>query len=110
MSNVIFSRPQFTASSYGIVRVLAAGVVLALVLLGAHVCPPAGSTASGIQVSISAASPTCPVCALGHTLILTLLLILLSLVSNYSGSSLVSQPVRSFLHGLRMDLRAPPVL
>ena len=85
-------------------------VCLALLLQGAHVCPPGAPSGAGIQASFSLASPICPVCAVAHTLLLTLLLILFSLVPTRSRTLLVSEQVRPFLRRLRLDMRAPPVL
>jgi hypothetical protein len=98
---VILSSRQFSGSSCGAFgRIFVAVVVLALVLQGAHACPPGAANASGLEASFSVASPICAVCALAHTLILTLLLILFSLVSTRSRTFLVSQPIRQFLRGL----------
>lgn len=110
-SNVNFSGRHFPGSSYGAFgRIFVAGVVLALVLQGAHVCPPAAPAAAGILASLSASSPVCPVCAVAHTLLLTLLLIFFSLVPTRSRMLLVAPPVRPLLRALRLDLRAPPAL
>ena len=83
-------------------------VCLALIVQGAHVCPPSESASSGLQTSFSLSTPVCPVCAVSHTLLLTLLLILFSLVPTRSSTLLVSEQVRPVMRRLRLDLRAPP--
>jgi hypothetical protein len=108
---MILSSRQFPGAGYdAAIRLLVAGVVLVLVLQGAHVCPPAGSAAAGVQASFSGASPICPLCALAHTFLLILLLVLFSLLPNHVRTPLLSRHVRPYLRGLRMDLRGPPVL
>jgi hypothetical protein len=108
---MIRSSPQFPGlDCSAAIRLLVAGVVLVLVLQGAHVCPPASSGDAGVQAWFSGASPICPLCALAHTFLLILLLVLFSLLSNHARTPLLSQHVRPSLRGLRMDLRGPPVL
>jgi hypothetical protein len=108
---MIRSSQQLSGDGYGAaIRLLVAGVVLMLVLQGAHVCPPASSGDAGVQVSFSGASQICPLCALAHTFLLILLLVLFSLLPNHVRTPLLSQHVRPCLRGLRMDLRGPPVL
>ena len=96
---------HFSGSS-AFVRIFIVVVCLALVVQGAHVC----QSAARVGAVISLATPMCPVCALSHSLLITLLLILFSLVPTRSLTFLVSEPARPFRRVLRLDMRAPPVL
>lgn len=100
---------HFSGSS-AFVRIFIAVVCLALVVQGAHVCQPAESSAAGVGAVLSLATPMCPVCALSHSLLITLLLILFSVVPTRSRTLLVSVQPRSFWRGIQLDMRAPPVL
>jgi len=98
-----------TSNSGVVVRICIAVVCFVVALQGAHVCPPAGASAHGIQVAISPGAPVCSVCALAHSVLITLLFILFSLIPTRSRTPLVSVQVRPFWHGVRLDMRAPPV-
>jgi hypothetical protein len=89
---------------------LVAVVCLALLLPGAHVCAPSGSSATGVVAAIALSTPLCQVCALANTLLITLLLILFSLVPIPARALSVPVQMKSFWRGLRLDLRAPPAL
>src|SRR4051794_8071092 len=77
-------------------------------LQSAHVCPIEESSSAGIHAAISVVNPVCPVCALAHSVLITLLLILISLVPTRSRTVPVLVQARSYLQGIRLDLRAPP--
>ncbi len=85
-------------------------VCLTLALQGAHVCQSGESSALGVGAVISSATPVCPVCALAHSLLITLLLIFFSLVPTHSRALLVSVQARPFWRAIRLDMRPPPVL
>lgn len=106
---VIFSSRPFSGSN-AFVLALVAAVCLALALQGAHVCAPAESSAAGFSAATLLAAPMCQVCALANTLLTTLLLILFPLVPTQTRAVPVFVQVRSYWRGLRLDLRAPPVL
>jgi hypothetical protein len=90
-------------------RIFIAVVCFVVALQGAHVCPPPGASAHGIQVAISPGAPVCSVCALAQSVLIILLFILFSLIPTHSRTPLVSVQVRPFWHGVRLDMRAPPV-
>lgn len=91
------------------VQIFVVVVCLALAVQGAHVCPPE-SSGTGVRAVLTLATPVCPLCAVAHSVLISVLLILFSLVPTCSHTLLVSVQVRSFWRGLRLDMRAPPAL
>ncbi|MBI3645641.1 MAG: hypothetical protein HY233_06725 [Acidobacteriales bacterium] len=83
---------------------------LALVLQGAHVCQLAASSAAGVRAGNVFAAPVCPVCALGLSLLVAVLLFLFFLLPNRSRAVYVSVPAAPFWRGVRLDVRPPPAL
>jgi hypothetical protein len=83
---------------------------LALALQGAHVCPSAEFSAAGLRPAVSSLTPVCPVCAIAHSLLVTLLLFVVFLIPNYSRTVLISVQAKPFWRGIRLYMRPPPAL
>jgi hypothetical protein len=89
---------------------LVALVCLAMTLQGGHVCQFAHRGAPGIQAEMSSAAPFCTVCALAHSLLVAVMLLLLLVMPSYLRGVFIPVQAKAFWQGLRLYVRPPPAL
>ena len=89
-------------------RLLVLLLCLALTLLGGHVCQNEHHVGTELQSANSSAVSFCPVCAVAHSLLVTVLFLLLQLLSSGSRTFLLAPQVRPLWRGVRFFVRPPP--
>jgi hypothetical protein len=93
------------------VHLLVALLCLMLAVQGAHVCRSSRHFELGVQTETGSPTPVCPVCAIAHTLLFTVLFLLLFLMPNNSTAVFQSvEPKKSSWREVRLYMRPPPVL
>ena len=93
-----------------LVPLLVAVLCLAITAQGAHVCPTTQKDAPGVQSEIGAQAPFCTVCAVGHSLLVAAVLLLLLFIPTRSQTDIVPVQAQPFWDGVRLYVRPPPAL
>lgn len=98
------------AGSRAVVHLLLVLLCLTITVEGAHVCSPEQHDAPGLQCDLGAQAPFCTVCAIAHSLLATIILLLLLLIPILSHPEIVPIQAQAFWDGLRLSVRPPPAL
>ncbi len=106
---VKFVRSQSVGGRIALQALLAL-LCLTLAVEGAHVCPTAQPDAPGVQAEAGAQAPFCTVCAIAHSLLVAVVLLLVLFIPTRSHAEIVPVQAQAFWDGLRLYVRPPPVL